>query len=111
MLLTSDVDVNFAVPAEPPVPTIPPGVFDQTGGDRIGNGAQFGLCLGILGKRGLLRARRGGGCYLRIKGVLGGDFRTGNGVFCSEGMGGNFFDFFRNFFRQRLLNFFQSKSG
>jgi len=57
---TPDTDVNFAIPAGPPVHAKYPGVFDRTGGDRIGNGAHFGLCLGILGKRGPSLARIGG---------------------------------------------------
>ena len=51
--------MNFTHHSGPPVRTILPGVFDQTGGDLHQNGAQFGRCLGILGERGPMRARIG----------------------------------------------------
>ena len=78
---TPDTDVNFAIPAGPPVHAKYPGVFDRTGGDRIGNGAHFGLCLGILGKRGPSRARIGGVVKCLLRGGLGGGFRMGKGDF------------------------------
>ena len=49
--------VDFMNSSGPPFHAILPGVFDRTGGDRIGNGVHFGPCLGILGKRGPIRAR------------------------------------------------------
>jgi hypothetical protein len=74
--LMSYTNVNFFVFSGPPVHAILPGVFDRTGGDLHRNGAQFGICLGILGERGPLRARIGevvksfenGGFVRRFKG-------------------------------------------
>jgi len=108
--------VNFPVPAGPPLHTIPPGVFDQTGGDRIGNGAQFGLCLESLGKRRPSRARIGGvvKCFLEV--FWGGGFRTENGDFSFlwDRVKFLFFSrkifpakYFQNFFRKIRLKVFR----
>jgi len=51
--------VNFTQLSGPPLDAIPPGVFDQTGGDLSVNGAHFGLCLVIFWERMPLRARIG----------------------------------------------------
>jgi hypothetical protein len=77
--LTSDIDVNFTIHSGPPVHAIPPGVFDQTGGDLHQNWAHFGLCLGILGKQGPLRARIGEVVWCFEKGFWGGRIRRGRG--------------------------------
>jgi hypothetical protein len=50
---------NFHHNSGPPLPAIPPGVFDKIGCWRIPFGARFGLFFGILGKRGLGRGRIG----------------------------------------------------
>jgi len=43
---------KYPISSGPLLHAIYPGVFDQTGCCRISNEGQFGLCLGILGKRG-----------------------------------------------------------
>jgi hypothetical protein len=62
-----------------------PGVFDQTRGCRVPNEGQFGLCLGILGKRGPNMSWIGKVSNKKknriLRGNTGGLLSIGNGIF------------------------------